>query len=310
MQEPRHLDRLSAIMYSGETIAGIVFGVLVIVLIVFLFVTFAIMRLKERSSASSSSSFLRQSSCLAKCLLANDGSSGHQHHDDPYSDQQAADRLAGKKVVRIIENPGATTHDGPTDLGHRANGCLANGGSNSKYGSFSVISNLTMGGGHQEPHQTGSSGAGGCGSQQRVLDTDSGHEDGSYESRVSIVTSGRSGGEGSLLNAFVSPRDGDAAADDVGCSSSGSSSARVNGIRVCVPNDLASSGSRSRQHEELHSLRRPEVRGPGVHGKKRRREGGKEARVEGTDKGETERKTGCETHSLFAFELCCGCASL
>lgn len=250
MQEPRNVDRGS--IYSGETIAGIVFGVLVVVLLVFLFVILAIMRCRESMIPSS----LQRSTCFAKCLL--DGSS-HQHRDHHHQDQQAADRHNNK--IGIIENPGATRNNTTTSSSERRRG---NGGgltgmtNGSKYGSFDVISMMTA-----NSHKTISS-------QQQLQrqqqDIDSGHEEGSYESRVSIVTSGRSlSNSGNLLINGIIRED----LNDCATTMTRTSNDRESNSRREWPHEDQQQQEEDEEEEE-GSLRRPKVKALEVQGKERR----------------------------------------
>ena len=255
MHEPRHVDRAS--MYSGETIAGIVFGILVIVLLVFLFVILVVMRYKESMIPSS----LQRSTCLGKCLL--DGRS-HQQHRDHHQDQQAVDRHNNK--IGIIENPGATRNTTSSSDGRRENG-LSGMTHGSKYGSFDVISMMTA-----NNQKTISS------QQRQQQDIDSGHEEGSYESRVSIVTSGRS-----LISSGIIRED---SVDD------GTGMTRKS-------NDQ---GSRTRdeeeQQEEEESLQRPKVKALQVQGKEKRETMGHKSEKGSQRKGlqgETDEKRESET---------------
>lgn len=275
MQEPRNLDRGSSsiiLTYSGETIAGIVFGILLIVLMIFLFVILAVMRYKESiipSSLQSSPS----SSCFTKCLL-------HRHHRrDHHSDQQSAGAAAAASAasgvdrhnnkIGIIENPAAsrTNNNMTTSLssseGRRVNGSLSRMTNGSKYGSFDVISMMTANNHYKIM----------SGSQQQQQDIDSGHEEGSYESRVSVVTSGRSqSNSANLLISGIIREEADGKDED-----------DLSVMRT-MSNDVTQWRERDHDEEEEEeegSLRRPKVKALEVQGKNCEKRGAERRREKG-----------------------------
>lgn len=167
VQEPRHLDPLY--QYSGETIAGVVFGSLVVFFLLFLFVI--VIRYRDSMTPPSFQPF----SCFSKCLLddADDQHGGHRYHD-----QQTGDPANNK--IGIIENPASGVSEERTNA-------LSGISNNSKYGSFDVFSMMTANNRKS------------ISSQEQQQDIDSGHEEGSFESRVSIVT----GASNLMFNAVI-----------------------------------------------------------------------------------------------------------
>lgn len=231
VQQPRHLDPLSE--YSGETIAGIVFGTLVIVLLLFLFVI--LVRYRDSMTPSS----LPPSACFSKCLLDD----GDHQPGDHYHDQQTGDRANNK--IGMIENAGPGARHSSDQASTNP---LTSISTNSKYGSFDVFSMMTANKGKS------------ISSQEQQQDIDSGHEEGSYESRVSIVPTGTAhtlpNSDNLMFSAVIRTETDDRQ------------------TMALASNDDETDGGRRDSHTPLQqreepdfSLRRPKV--TGVQGKKR-----------------------------------------
>ena len=183
----RHLDDWM-IGYSGETIAGILFGSLSVLLILFLTVILVVVRFKNNNSLNPSPSSNLSASCFSKCLLRNNDlhSRDHHHHhrreqEEPLDQRTTHDPqhyMNGKiGIIKNSTSPNNMTTSSSQRM--RENGLMTAsiGNSGSKYGSFDVISMMTTSNDHKSAEFA---------HQQDSLD--SGHAGGSYESGTSAPT--------------------------------------------------------------------------------------------------------------------------